>query len=355
MTAPAPAPTAPLATMPAERAMPIDIIEHEAGLVDGPGFYDMPAAVYHADPAPEPSLSSGVARTILACSPKHGWQKHPRLNPPADSDDDEASNKKMHVGSVVHELLLGKGGGYKIIKAKDFRTKAAQEQRDLAMVDGFSPILEKDMDRAWRIANRLRERLPQVAECDGAFKVGGGETVAIWRDPIGIWGRAMLDWWGADPAEIWDLKTTTGGLSDRDLRRRILDDRIHVQVEWYKRGVAQLWPDLAGRIRYRLIFAEQDEPHELRVIELPPAFQALGERQAVTAAVQFQHGLETGEWPGYPNHITEIECPDWALTEWEERETTDANLSLPGVGEKLLLARSSFAPITSYRRLEYAP
>ena len=38
-------------------------------------------AEYHADPAPEPSLSRSLAHTLLTRSPRHAWQAHPRLNP----------------------------------------------------------------------------------------------------------------------------------------------------------------------------------------------------------------------------------------------------------------------------------
>ena len=48
--------------------------------VPGPGIYPgISAADYHADCAPEPSLSSSIARTLLAQSPLHAYHAHPRM------------------------------------------------------------------------------------------------------------------------------------------------------------------------------------------------------------------------------------------------------------------------------------
>ena len=44
--------------------MTIEIIPHTSGHVPGPGFYSMSAAQYHADPCPEPSLSSSIAKVL---------------------------------------------------------------------------------------------------------------------------------------------------------------------------------------------------------------------------------------------------------------------------------------------------
>jgi hypothetical protein len=66
------------------------------------------ADAYHADPAPAPSLSSSIAKTILHQTPRHAWFEHPRLNPNFEPKDDS----KFDLGSVAHELLLGKGAGF---------------------------------------------------------------------------------------------------------------------------------------------------------------------------------------------------------------------------------------------------
>ena len=77
--------------------------------------YSMRAAAYHADPCERPSLSSSIAKILLEKTPRHAWTAHPRLNPDFAAKDES----KFDLGTAVHELMLGKGVGYTIIKAAD--------------------------------------------------------------------------------------------------------------------------------------------------------------------------------------------------------------------------------------------
>lgn len=108
------------------------------------------------------------------------------------------------------------------------------------------------------------------------------------------------------------------------------------------RGLARLAPDLAGRIRFRFVFVETAEPFEARVIELTGEQLWLGERKAVTAAVLFRRGLQTGQWPGYPAEIARVESPEWVARQWEARELTDPILR--ELGPELVLAHSPAQP-----------
>ena len=72
--------------------------------------HDITAADYHSDCCDEPSLSSSIAGLLIDQTPKHAWTAHPRLNPNFKPE----SSPAMNLGSVAHELLLGKGGGFEI-------------------------------------------------------------------------------------------------------------------------------------------------------------------------------------------------------------------------------------------------
>ncbi len=99
--------------------------------------YDVAAARYHADPCVKPSLSSSIAKILLEKTPRHAWYAHPRLNPDFAANTDT----KFDLGSVVHELMLGKGVGYAVIKAADYRAKTAQAARQAAREEGKVPLL----------------------------------------------------------------------------------------------------------------------------------------------------------------------------------------------------------------------
>lgn len=324
----------------------VDLVEHAAGAVSGPGFYRMPAAAYHADCAPQPSLSRSIAVTILEKTPLHAWMAHPRLG----GGDEDQRKRKLDVGSVAHELMIGQGRGIHVITAankagdpvENYQTKAAQEERDEALEGGLTPVLQCDLARADKMVDAVRSRLAKISGAEGAFQDGIGEAVAIWRDPVGVFGRCMFDWWGPTEYDLWDLKTTAGGLSDREIANRIAEG-LDVQAAWYTRGLSILRPDLIGRATFNFVFVEDKPPHEVRVVRLTGEQRHLGDRRAVTAAVWFAECLRRDDWPGYAPKISSVESPPWIATRWEERETADP--ALQALGSKLLLAHSHQAPI----------
>lgn len=67
--------------------------------IERPGLYlGVPEAEYHADPCPEPSLSSTIAKTLLASSPLHAAVRHPRLARQQQKVEREAFDR----GKVAH-------------------------------------------------------------------------------------------------------------------------------------------------------------------------------------------------------------------------------------------------------------
>ncbi|GEP06461.1 PD-(D/E)XK nuclease-like domain-containing protein [Methylobacterium oxalidis] len=321
------------------------IIEHTEGKVSGPGFYRMPAALYHADPCPEPSLSSSIARTIVEQTERHAHAAHPRLG--AEAEDPK--KRKLDTGSVAHELLTGQGRGIHVITATDkggepvttYQSKAAQAERDDAIARGETPVLPCDLERAEKIVAAVQQRLQTTRGAERAFVHGEGELALIWRDRTGIWGRALLDWFDLDTATIDDLKTTSAGLSDRTLATRIAEG-LDIQEAWYRRGLAHLMPELSGRIRFRFVFVEADAPHEVRVVPLTGSQQYLGERRMIAAAVAFRECLKSGVWPGYPEEVSPVEPASWAEARWEAREISDPLFRR--YGAQISLALSPYSP-----------
>jgi hypothetical protein len=65
-----------------------------------PGIYrNFPTAAYFGDPTPAPSFTQSLAKVLIAQSPLHAYQAHPRLNvKPADEDDGEPEAEKYDEG-----------------------------------------------------------------------------------------------------------------------------------------------------------------------------------------------------------------------------------------------------------------
>jgi len=280
------------------------------------GFHNISERDYHADPAPAPSLSSSIAKVLLAQTPRHAALAHPRLN--RELPESEPS-RAAEVGTVAHKLLTGKGAEICLIDAASYQTKAAKEARAEAYAAGKAPILAEDHRAAVIIAAAVIGRLAAIPQCEGALSDGVGEQVLLWQDTGGIWCRAMLDWWQASTATVYDIKTTQRGLSDREIQS-LITGGWDVSAGHYIRGLTTLMPELAGRFRFRWIVVEQSEPHEVRIIEADRTTLEMGDRKAAMAISKWRECMVMGEWPGYPAQIDTVEYPMWELNRQIERE-----------------------------------
>ena len=295
-------------------------------MITAPGLYDdMHAADYHADPCPVPSLSSSIAKVMLAETPLHAWAQHPRLNLMREPDDDPT--RKAEIGTAAHKMLLGRGAEIVVIDAKTYQSSAAKEKRAAAYANGQAPILKADHMDAARLADNTREALETIPDCAGFF-AGKSEIVMAWEDMGGAWCRGMIDRLTMDErsATIWDIKTTAAGLSDKALGSRIAEG-YDLQAAMYVRGLSQLFPALAGRIKFRWIFIEQDEPHEVRVIEADRATLTIGDKKAAFAIELWRRCMAANEWPGYRREISTVEYPVWSEAQWLRREEAEFDVA----------------------------
>ena len=90
--------------------------------ISTPGIYEIPAALYHADPCPEPSLSASVARTLIERSALHAKMQHPRFG-----REERPVTSGMALGTAAHAVILeGDWDGIGFIDADSFRTKAVK-------------------------------------------------------------------------------------------------------------------------------------------------------------------------------------------------------------------------------------
>ena len=110
-------------------------------MITHPGIYaGIDETVYHADSdlAPElgRSLSQSGAKTLLASPARFAWERdHGR--PPKDAYD---------LGTLVHALVLrSRDDRIRVVDARDWKTKRAQEARDEARAGGMVPVLRSQL------------------------------------------------------------------------------------------------------------------------------------------------------------------------------------------------------------------
>ena len=283
-----------------------------------PGIHDLPAEIYHADPCPEPSLSGSVAVPLVHQSPRHAWWAHPRLNPAFERTEES----KFDLGTVSHKLLLGKGGDVVVVKADDWRTSAAKAARDdaRARAAGKTPILERQMEEAERMADNARQYLDAAGE---DLSRGVAERTLVWREG-NIWCRGMTDWLANDLGSLLDYKTTGASANPDDLERHVFDMNYHLKMAFYERGLAVLDPANVGRRKLALFFQENFEPYTCSLVTISEAGMTIGRKQATYAIRRWQQCMATGRWPAYPKHRVALAPPPWVESKWLTREMSDA-------------------------------
>jgi len=288
---------------------------HNAGL-----FANMSTAEYFADPAPQPSLTQSLVKTLLDRSPLHAWYAHPRLNPDFMRDEDT----KYDIGNIAHRLILGRGRELVVLSDfDDWRKKEAQQARATAQAEGRLAVLGKHYataDRMVRAAQEALERrdMPDIFGEDH----GDAELCAIWQEGK-TWCRQLMDWLSADRLTFADYKTTLESAAPHALARKMVNDGWHIQAAMAERALAKLDPSNIGRRRYLFVVQEAQLPYALSVVELSETALTMGRKQLDAGLKLWTRCLFTDYWPGYPLQTIVPEFPEWAEAQWLDREVNE--------------------------------
>lgn len=279
--------------------------------LDGPSVFDnMPADVYHADPSPEPSMSSGIAKILVTQSPLHAWHAHPRLNPNYIAE----MNGDFDRGSAAHALFL-QGEDIMVECAfNDWRTNASKDARAEARAAGKLPLLSKHVGAVCAMVAIAKRALEDSVGC-GIERFHAERTV-IWNDH-GIWKRARFDLEHHTRDMLLDYKTTENA-DPFAFARAIVPLGYDVQAAHYsdaymaKEGIEDE-PD------FLFLVQEREPPYACSLVGLEPALMDLGKRKVERASKIWADCISTGKWPGYPQNIAWVDAPAWALSDFEAR------------------------------------
>ncbi len=293
-----------------------------------PGFWEIDAPEYHDDPAPEPSLSNSIGQVLLERCPRAAWWQHPRLNPNHVREEDA----RMDRGTVAHTLLLGRGASFSVIEADDYRSKAAQMERDALRAAGRTPILHKHHEAASAMAIEARKQLKDIEGGVHAFnpEFGDIELCGLARDPVGCWTRTLIDFYGSkvpDGVVCWDYKTTAGTANPILLGGK-MDDHFAFQAAFQERIIVTLKPALGGRIKWRFLVQENEPPYLCSVVEPSSAARTIAHKQVAAAVAIWKACIERNVWPGYSRSTVPIGGAVWKETAWINREINDEMVGL---------------------------
>lgn len=310
----------------------------------------VPAADYHADLHGDvPTLSRSVAHTLITASPLHAAAEHPRL-PGLKA---RRATKEMDLGSLTHALLLGGEEQLLIVEADNFRTKAAQDARDVAQERGLTPICRPLYQEVSGIVHRLQFEICEViskmiAEQEGWVSVEamglipwsdfGRELTVLWEEdcfrpcvldgpengmptPDVVRCRARLDLFLAQHGIIADVKVVSSGYANaRKFIRQLNseDDSGAMQAASYSRGVEAALPHLAGRTKFVFLRVEVSPPYAVVPIVVPEGMRSLGEARWLRGVAGWAKCMASGVWPGPGPAVAHVES--WAAEREMERQ-----------------------------------
>jgi hypothetical protein len=283
-----------------------------------PGVYDMAADRYHSDPCPVPSLSSSIAKKLVRQSPMHAHYAHPRLGGNGGGTPTQA----MDDGTILHAIILGKGGDIEVIEADDFRTNAAKAARDAARAAGKTPILAHKLTALRATAHAIRKNIEAHPAARRLLGPGKAEQAMIWEED-GVWFRSLVDWMPEGGRGLMDLKTTGLSAAPGEFERKLIHDYAF-QDAFYARGYKALmgvYPD-----PMLFVAAETEEPCGVSVMAAALTLRAVAEAEVERAVRTWRHCMTTNEWPGYPPFVASVEAPNWLITKMGEQENQAAYL-----------------------------
>lgn len=287
-----------------------------------PGVYDIPADEYHADPCPEPSLSSSIAKLLVTpgASPMHAKWDCPRLNPEYEPEE----RAMFDLGAAAHSLLLNDERAFEIVDAADWRSKEAKNLRDEARALGKIPILVGQWERTIEMVRAARVQLD--AHADGPFFVGGkAEETMVWMEGA-VWCRARLDYRIPGARVFPDYKSTAASADPDCWVRTMYGMNADLQAAFYLRGIKAL--GLCESPQFRFVVQENYAPFALSVIGLMPGALDLADRQVEHAIHLWGECLKSGRWRGYPTRTCWVDAPAWHEASLMARETRENDAEL---------------------------
>lgn len=303
------------------------------------GIHRLEADAYHGDPAPAPSLSSTLAKAMLAQSPLHAWTASPRLNPDWTPND----SKTFDIGRAAHRAVLGAGSDFVEIPEELLAsngaatTKAAKEFIAEARESGLTPLKVAEVEQIEAMRIRAAAKLaalgidldPQRSEMAALAEIGG------------VWCRCMVDNAPADPsAPLYDFKTTVDA-SPEAATRAVMNYGYDVQAAHY----LDTWKAATGEDRtFRFIFQEKTAPFEVCVVELGSDSLMMASKKAARAREMWRNCLERDDWPGYPLGVFKVDMPSWFHERWLERESAEVDHNARTGSDILEAARGWQAP-----------
>lgn len=259
---------------------------------------------YHADHL---SLSSSGARALLPPSSPEifAFQRRQPPNPKPEYD----------FGHGAHFYVLGEGSAIVEVPFDNWQKNDAKAAREEAWAADKVPLLTKDIAKAKAMADVVRKHPMARAlfEADGQAELSG-----YWHDPeTGVRLRFRTDWLCEIGGRIIgvDYKTTTNAHPGH-CAKSAGEYGYHQQHAWYEDGL--IATEISEDPDFLLVFQSKTPPFPVTVARIKPHHVELGRRRNRKGINLYHQCTEAGVWPGFGDHIHNIEIPSYAAYRQEE-------------------------------------
>ena len=292
------------------------------------GIYpEITAEKYHMDPVAVPSLSCSIARMLTRQTPAHAYAAHPRLG----QTHEIIPTNVMDDGSAVHAMFAGLQHLIEPIRAvygpktknkdmtgkpvRDFKTAAAQEERDEIRCAGRIPVLRHRLPELIRVYRAAMIGLEQ-SEDGAVFTSPGRSEVCAVSQEDDIWLRVLVDRLPDDRTlPPGDLKCTEMSAAPGGWERR-LQTEYAFQDAFYRRTLKGAENFDRPPMRFGVI--ELTPPHGVVIMAAAPTLRAMAEAEVERAIQRWRTCMKTGKWPGYPPFTAWVEATNWQMQAADE-------------------------------------
>lgn len=266
---------------------------------------------YHAHPA----LSSTGARELLEAPARFYYA---RSNP-------RPHRKEFDVGTAAHSKVLGTGAPVIAIPEEVLAKNGAASTNDAkawietARAEGKVPVKRAEFDAVNAMAESV---LAQPSARALLEQDGNPEASVFGTDPAtGVDTRARFDYLptGSGRRVAVDLKTMHGLATPVRFAKAVAEHGYHVQEAHYLDTLAFVGEHVDA---FAFVVVEKERPYLAAAYVLDEDFREIGRARAARARELFARGIESGEWPGYPDHIQIARPPAWAV--YDHIDATEA-------------------------------
>lgn len=293
-----------------------------------PGLVQMPMAEYLADPCPTPSLSAGIAHTLITQSALHAKWAHPKLSPSYKQEEDG----RFDIGTAAHSLILEGVDKVAVCEFDDWRSKAARQAREDARRNGFTPLLTKHYEA---VKAMVLAAANYMASCElkAAFAQATPELTCLWQEGD-LWMRARPDLTSADRKVIVNYKTTEIA-EPESFARRMIGLGYDLSAVFYERGMKAIgYP-----VEQFFLAQEVTPPYACALVGLSDPMREIANGKLDYALTLWAHCMKTDQWSAYPSTVYYAEPKAYELDKWAgealsrgDRKTFDHIIDIAGQG-----------------------